>query len=284
MSSFKIYEQALDFDTNRPELVVESRTLKDICWQFRRMLLWNDNYLFSLPNIVYLLDNLSRSKYAPRDLGGMLMGQAVLFALKQKETLHKMGTKGTAFQQQQKEVVITSGLQVKNQGEKNTITAPQRKLVNNIIPHNNKNEKAKYVSKTIHIRAKFDDEFNTNNFLNKKQTNISLCDAHEPQKRQTWTPSLIDNMINEWCTKSNPSPSKRDIRRKRDKSGNICRNANNEKESWILSMYMMNDKDVYSNWKKEPIQLYNTACSDISPKWYYINKYNREWKSEEYAS
>ncbi len=58
-------------------------------------------------NIVYILDNLSKSKFAPIELGGIGMDQAVLFALTQKETLQIMGTKGTAFQKQQKEVVVT---------------------------------------------------------------------------------------------------------------------------------------------------------------------------------
>ncbi len=95
MTDFKSYEQSLDVKADRPQLSEYSRILQDVCWQFRRRLLWNDQYLFSLENIVFVLDNLSNSKFAPRGLGGMLMGQAVLFALTQKETLQKWGTKGT---------------------------------------------------------------------------------------------------------------------------------------------------------------------------------------------
>ncbi len=169
MSSFKQFEEVLNVDVNRCAVAMNGELINDVCWELRRRLFWNNAYKFSLQNIVFILDNLSKSKFAPIELGGMAMGQAVLFALQNKETQQRMGTQGTAFQKQQKEVMITSGLSIKKKGTKNTITAPQRKFIHNIIPHKDQHEKNKYINQMINIKDKFEEDLEMNNFLNETE-------------------------------------------------------------------------------------------------------------------
>eukprot|EP01084_Bolivina_argentea_P034783 64430_1 len=190
--------------------------MDSLCWEFSQRLFWNKEILFSLSNIVYILDRLSQSIFAPPELNGMPMGQAILHTLTKKNTLKTLGTKGTAFIQQQKEVMITSGLTVTKKSGKTVIDPKQRKLINNIIPHINKNEKASYCDKLASIRAEFDETVQTNAFTDEMTMKVSLCDDYKPRTREIWSVNLINNMI-ETCTVKNrsPSPSKRDTRRKK---------------------------------------------------------------------
>ena len=154
---------SMDFNQNRKHL--ESKQISNIGMEIIRILFHHPSYVFSLDNIRYLLNYISKSKFAPNELrgghggggskkpkhDGLLMGEAMIFGLNMRESLSGIGVKGNKLQKQQKEAIVAAGISLNRDGK---VPLTQSNFIRTIIPHINHSTQTAFISKYRDIKMK----------------------------------------------------------------------------------------------------------------------------------